>query len=154
MSIDVLAQYALAATAFIQFKAPDGSLIFAKKKDTDDEGNEILVDDQTKPIGVNMVAPGTKEHRAAEDAAAKLARQRAEKLTKKEREAGAMPSLFVWIGTEKAARMVTEFVGFDYNGKGASVENTLAFLNDPKWTLFADQIRSATGDHERFLPKE
>ncbi|WP_338761997.1 hypothetical protein [Massilia sp. METH4] len=155
----------MAATAFIPFHDWEGQPAYVQKKvpKLDDGGKPVLddagepvlveVDDLDKPIGVRMVAPGTKEHRAAEDAVTKLARQRAEKMSKKEREEASGPSMFLWLGTEKAARMVTEFVNFDYQGKGASLENTLAFLSDPEWHFLANQVRGATGSDERFLKK-
>ncbi|TWI69060.1 hypothetical protein IP91_00125 [Pseudoduganella lurida] len=157
-----IARFALVAAALIQFKDFDGKPAYVQKEvpKLNDDGIPaiedgqpvlVLVDDLDQPIGVRMVAPGSKEHRAAEDAVAKLARQRAEKMSKKERENSSSPSMFLWLGTEKAARMVTEFVGFDYAGKGASVENTKAFLEDPEWKFLADQVRAATGDDERFL---
>lgn len=155
MSIEALKEYALAQNAMIQFKAPDGTLIFAKKDDLDGAGNMIKVPDLDRPLGVRMVAPGSKEAREAEDQVAKLARKRGEQMSKREREANALSSL-VWIGNEKAARMVTAFVGFDYpsDGERATVDNVRAFLNDPEWAFFADQIRSATGDYDAFLPKD
>jgi hypothetical protein len=154
-----IARFALAAGALNQFKDFSGAPAYVQKPaldddgqpKVDDDGQPVLVNDLEKPIGVRMVAPGSREHRAAEDAVAKLARQRAEKMTKKEREQSNTPSLFLWLGTEKAARMVTEFVNFDYQGKGYSLENALDFLNDPTWKFLADQVRSATGDDERFL---
>jgi len=157
-----IARFALAAAALVQFTDFDGKPAYVQKAKLDKDGHEQFDDagalieenDLSKPIGVRMVAPGSKEARAAEDAVAKLARQRAEKMTKKERENSNTPSLFLWLGTEKAARMVTEFVNFDYQGAGASLDNTLAFLNDPQWKFLADQIRGATGADERFLQKE
>ena len=157
-----IARLALVQAALIQFKDFDGKPVFVQKQvpKIDAEGNPVVdgekqvmveVDDLDQPVGVRMVAPGSKEHRAAEDAVAKLARQRAEKMSKKERENSSTPSMFLWLGTEKAARMVTEFVNFDYQGKGYTLDNALDFLNDPQWKFLADQVRSATGDDERFL---
>lgn len=154
-----IARFALVQAALIQFRDFSGALAYVQKPvldddgkpKLDDDGKPVLENDLEKPIGVRMVAPGSKEHRAAEDAVAKLARQRAEKMSKKERENSSTPSMFLWLGTEKAARMVTEFVNFDYQGKGYSLDNALDFLNDPQWKFLADQVRSATGDDERFL---
>lgn len=156
-----LARFALAQAALIQFRDSSGALAYVQKPVLDDGGKPVLDDDGKpvlendldKPIGVRMVAPGSKEHRAAEDAVAKLARQRAEKMSKKERENSSTPSMFLWLGTEKAARMVTEFVNFEYPTAGShyTLDNALAFLNDPTWKILADQVRSATGDDERFL---
>lgn len=165
-SLSSIARFALAAAALVQFTDFDGKLAYVQKKvqKTDADGKPVFdgdepvmveVDDLEKPIGVNMVAPGSTAARAAEDAVAKLARQRAEKMTKKERENSNTPSLFLWLGTEKAARMVTGFVNFEHEGgNGSSLENRLAFLNDPQWKFLADQVRGATGADERFLQKE
>jgi hypothetical protein len=151
----------MAATAFLHFTDPAGGKIYAQKAvldddgkpKLDDDGEPITEDDLAHPLGVNMVAPGSKEARAAEDDVAKFMRKRAEAMTAKQRKEDNNPSTFLLIGTEKAARMVTEFVGFDYQGKTSGVEAVRAFLNDPTWKLFADQIRNATGDNELFMKK-
>lgn len=163
MTIAALEKYALASDALIQFKDAAGALIFAQKPDlgddgkqkADEDGQPLTVNDLEQPIGVRMVAPGSKAARAADDDVTKLVRQRNKDLTRKQIEAqSSSPSFFLWLGNQRAARMVTEFVGFDFNGKGASIENTIAFLEEPKWKTFADQIRSATGADELFLQKD
>lgn len=154
-----LEQFALAPTAFIQFTA-GGQKLYEDKTVKGADGADETVDDLDRPIGVVMVAPGSTEARAAEDAVAKAARERMKQ--ERQRRArlkgkdddGMPPEYFVWLANEKACRMVTEFKEFEYNGKGASEENTRAFLNDPKWQVFADQIRSATGDYDAFMQKD
>ena len=84
-----IARFALVQAALIQFRDFSGALAYVQKPvldddgkpELDDDGKPVLENDLDKPIGVRMVAPGSKEHGAAEDAGGKLARQRAEKMS-------------------------------------------------------------------------
>lgn len=156
-----LAQFALAATAFIHFTA-SGQKLYEDKVVKGDDGTEEAVDDLDRPIGVTMVAPGSKEARAAEDAVAKAARERMKKERQRRARLGLKdddsmpPEYFVWLANEKAARMVTKFHNLppEYQDKGATEDSVRDFLNDDRYQMFADQIRSATGDYDRFMAKD
>lgn len=153
---NILDELALSDEALVQFTNPKtGAKVYHKK----DDGEGGKVDDLERPVGVWMVAPGSKEARAAETEVAQLARKKVEKLRGKDKEQGLTPEHVHWMLTEKAARMMTRYEGMQYNGEGPDAkpmtyEGALAFLNDPKYQHLADQIRAATADYGAFMQRE
>jgi hypothetical protein len=55
------------ATAFLHLRDLDDVLLYEKKLDTQD-GVEVEVDDETKPVGLTMYGPGTKVYAKASQA--------------------------------------------------------------------------------------
>ena len=145
-----LEKYALVSEGLIHFTLPNGVKLYEDK--LDDAGD--IVDDEDKPIGVFMIAPGSKDARAVETEVATLARERIGKLKGRAKEQGLTPEHLNWLLTEKAARMVTRFSNFSYKGMESGVDNVRAFLQDPKYQHFADQVRAATADYDVFMSKD
>lgn len=126
-----LAALALVPTLFIQFTHPvTGELVFADG-DTD------------KPVGVNVFGPGSKEYRAAQSAITN------ESIAAKRKKVTA--ELIERNAVELIARTTSEFVNFDYEGKGASLETNRAFYKDERFVHLRDQVQEKLGDYGNFL---
>lgn len=137
-----LAALALAATLFVQFRDPrtDEPVFNVFPDDHPDAGAPNPAD----PVGVRVYGPGSKEYRAAQSAITNEAIERKRKKVTAE--------LIEKNAVELLARVTSEFVGFDYEGKGASLETNRAFYLDPRFVHLRDQVQEKMGDYGNFLP--
>ncbi len=109
--------------------------------------------DPSKPVGVRIYGPGSKEYKAAQSAIMQEAiDEKKKKVTAKGIEDTAV---------ELLARTTIEFVGFTYEGSednplpenASFLERARAFHLDPEYVNLQEQIKSKQGDLGAFLPK-
>ena len=137
---------AMIASILVHFKNDaTGEPVYLK----DHEGN----DDKSKPVGVRMFGPGSKEYKAAQSAILQEAiDEKKKKVTAKGIEDTAI---------ELLARTTAEFVGFTYEGSDENplpetathLERARAFYLDPGYTALHEQVKAKQGDLGAFLPK-
>lgn len=99
--------------------------------------------DESKPVGVNIYGPGTKHYRESQSAITQ------EAIDRKRRKITA--ELLSKNAVELVARLTVEYVNFEYNGKGASLDNNRAFYGDEKFEHLRDQVQEKLGDVGGFL---
>lgn len=138
---------AMLATIFVHFKNDaTGELAYLKDPITGE-------DDKSKPIGVNIFGPGSKEYKAAQSAITQEAIDaKRKKITAALIEANAV---------ELMARTTANFVNFDYTGPDASplpdtatqADKARAFYRDPMYVNLRDQVSEKQGDTGAFLAK-
>lgn len=138
---------ALLATIFVHFKNDaTGDLVYLKDPITGE-------DDKSKPVGVNIVTPGSKEYKRAQSTLMQAAIDaKRKKVTASQIEANAV---------ELLAMTTTSFVNFDYNGpEGAElptgapqIDRSRAFFLDPMYANLRAQVEEKQGDTGAFLAK-
>jgi hypothetical protein len=138
---------ALVAMIFVHFKNDaTGEPVYLKDPITGE-------DDKSKPVGVNMVTPGSKDYKAAQSVLLQRAiDEKNKKVTARKIEAN---------GVELLAMTTTAFVNFDYNGPddaqlaaGASqLDRSRAFYLDPMYANLRAQVEEKMGDTGAFLAK-
>lgn len=136
---------AMAASVFVHFRNDNtGELAYLP----DANGNP----DKTKPVGVKVYGPGSKEYKAAQSAMTQEAiDEKRKKITAAQIETGAV---------ELMARTTAEFVNFDYAGPDSApladdaplVERSRAFYMDPNYVNLRRQVEDKQGDLGGFLP--
>ena len=129
---------AIVPTKFIHFRTPDtNALMYAGVK-------EDGTPDTDKPIGVRAYGPGSAVYRKVQG-----------KITTASIAAGKKgltgESLFE-NQVKLLAGTVTEFINFEYEGAGASVENTAKFYSNPALVHFKEQTEAEQQDLGGFLP--
>lgn len=139
--MSALEKQALAPSLFVHFTNPKtGEEVF----DVFPEGHpQAGEEDESKPVGVRIYGPGSKEYRAAQTAITN------EAIERKRRKVTA--ELIEKNAVELLARTTSEFVNFDYEGKGASVETCRAFYLDVRYPHLREQVQAAHGDFGSFL---
>lgn len=146
-----LAGLALAATLFVHFRHPaSDEPVFALFPEGHSRAGEP---DESKPVGVRIYGPGSKEYRATQTALLNEAiERRKKKVTAEAIESNAVKTL---------ARTTFEFVNFTYKaegdesegeGQGYSPETAQLFYSDRRYVHLREQVQDAQGDHGRFLP--
>lgn len=146
--MNVLQQLGLAmiATIFVHFRNDaTGNLAYLKDPITGE-------DDKSKPIGVNIFGPGSKEYKAAQSAITQEAiDEKRRKITAAQIENGAV---------ELMARTTTDFVNWSYTGPAdgpalpetaTMLERARAFYLDPHYVNLRRQVEDKQGDVGNFL---
>lgn len=151
--MNALTSLALAATLFVHFKDPrSDEPVYHPQAATFPEGHELAGQanpnagepDLERPVGVRIYGPGSKEYRAAQTA---ITNENIERKRKK-----VTAELIEKNAVELLARTTYEFVGFDYQGKGASPEVCRAFYLDAQFVHLKEQVQAGMGDYGGFLP--
>jgi hypothetical protein len=127
---------------FIQFRSPvDNSPVFVQTVGPDDKA----VTDTSKPVGIKIYGPGSKEARNADAIATQ------EMIDAKLKKGNA--AMTQRLGLEKLARLSIEFVNFDYNGKTSGFEMFKDFYNDEGWDYLKVQIEDGMAEVADFCRK-
>lgn len=135
---NALKKMALAATLFVHFTNPaTGEQVFADNPETGEP-------DESKPVGVTIYGPGSREYKKHQSAIT----QEAIDAKRKKVSAALLESNAV----ELLARCTSEFRNFDYEGAAASVETNRKFYKDPEYAHLRAQVEDKLGDFGAFLP--
>lgn len=134
-----LASMAVASAIFVHFEHPETKEpLYVKKDQINPDTKQVeSVDDLSKPIGVRCYTPGSKAYRKAETdnmtaMVAAKGKTNGEQIFRTQ--------------TDLLAKTVYEYVNFDYNGKGASVENNREFFSDEQYVACREQVIAKQGD--------